>query len=72
MRDKIFIDTNIFIYALTKQKDKKEIHKRENSIDLIKDCIAMKDIVVSTQIINELHLNSTTRLLCKIVNEGIK
>lgn len=33
MRDKIFIDTNIFIYSLTIPKDKKELFKRDCSLD---------------------------------------
>lgn len=57
MRDKVFIDTNIFIYALTQPKDPNEYFKRDSAIELLKSLIAYSDIIISTQIVNELHFN---------------
>lgn len=56
-RGKVFIDTNIFIYALTQPKDPKENFKRDSSIELLKKVINSNQIIISTQIVNELHFN---------------
>ncbi len=57
MIDNVFIDTNIFIYSLTKPKDNKDSQKREISLNLLKKLVNESNIVISTQIINELHIN---------------
>ncbi len=57
MRDKVFIDTNIFIYALTQPKDPKENFKRDSAIELLKKVLSSNQIIISTQIVNELHFN---------------
>jgi predicted nucleic acid-binding protein len=57
MRDNVFIDTNIFIYALTEPKVKNDIYKREIAIDLLQSLINRKEIFISVQIINEIHMN---------------
>lgn len=60
MNDRIFIDTNIFIYALTepKEKDQKQAQfKRSKALTLLTKCYNEERIVVSVQVLNELHLN---------------
>lgn len=57
MIDKVFIDTNIWLYALTIPKDGKDLVKRESAIDVLKKLVASVDIVVSAQVVNELHWN---------------
>ncbi len=50
MKDKIFIDTNIFVYAVL--NDNNENGKRKIAIDLIQ---SESNIVVNTQILNEFY-----------------
>ena len=60
MRDRVFIDTNILLYALTKPKknDKeKDLPKRVKSLELLTKLYNEDDIVVSVQVLNELHFN---------------
>ena len=60
MRDRVFIDTNILLYALTepKEKDKeKDLPKRVKSLELLTKLYNEDDIVVSVQVLNELHFN---------------
>ncbi len=60
MRDRVFIDTNILLYALTepKKKDKeKDLPKRVKSLELLTKLYNEDDIVVSVQVLNELHFN---------------
>jgi predicted nucleic acid-binding protein len=47
MNDKVFIDTNIFIYALTKSKDKEEQFKRNISLELLQNILTNKQIIIS-------------------------
>lgn len=48
MRDKIFLDTNILLYAFSS----KEMHKHNISKELV-----LSDAVISTQVINEVSVN---------------
>ncbi len=60
MRDRVFVDTNILLYALTepKKKDKeKDLPKRVKSLELLTKLYNEDDIVVSVQVLNELHFN---------------
>ena len=60
MSDRVFIDTNILLYALTepKEKDKaKDLPKRTKSLELLTKLYNEDDIVVSVQVLNELHFN---------------
>lgn len=57
MKDNIFLDTNIFIYALTEPKCKDDIPKRQTAIKLLQRLINESNIFVSVQIMNELHIN---------------
>jgi predicted nucleic acid-binding protein len=57
MKDRVFLDTNIFIYALTKPKNMDCISKRDKAISLLERLINESRIFISIQIINELHIN---------------
>ncbi len=60
MKDSIFLDTNIFIYALTepKEKNKKaDLPKRIVALKLLTKLFNENNIVVSVQVLNELHFN---------------
>ena len=60
MKDKVFLDTNILIYALTEPKAKnkeEDLRKRAISLKLLAKIFNEKDIIVSVQILNELHFN---------------
>ena len=60
MSDRVFIDTNIFIYALTEPKEKnreKDLPKRAKALELLTRLYTEDTIVVSVQVLNELHLN---------------
>jgi len=77
MKDRIFIDTNILIYSLTIPEDDKDTYKRNLSFDLIKNSISDKEMIVSTQIINELHFNMMKKFkiqddnIVNIINQNI-
>lgn len=45
MKDKVFLDTNVFIYAYSKT----EPNKREIALDLL----SLEEVLISTQIVNE-------------------
>ena len=51
MTDKIFIDTNIFVYAYTAD-DK---NKNEIACNLLRENVVKNNIFISTQIINEFY-----------------
>ncbi len=51
MKDRIFIDTNIFVYAYL--EDSSNIRKRQKIAALLEDI--SEDIVISTQVINEFY-----------------
>lgn len=56
MRDKVFVDTNVWIYAVFKSSEEK--HKHEMASNLIKSLISEgNQIVMSTQVVNELCVN---------------
>jgi predicted nucleic acid-binding protein len=60
MNDKVFIDTNILLYALTEPKEKnreKDLPKRAKALELLTKLYNEDEIVVSVQILNELHFN---------------
>jgi predicted nucleic acid-binding protein len=52
MKDKVFIDTNIFVYSAL--DDEEEKVKREKAIELLKK-FSDKQTIVSTQILNEFY-----------------
>ncbi|MDR2732361.1 MAG: PIN domain-containing protein [Fibromonadaceae bacterium] len=51
MTEKVFIDTNIFIYAYTADDEP----KNEASCDLLRENVGKENIVVSTQVLNEFY-----------------
>jgi predicted nucleic acid-binding protein len=55
--NRVFIDTNIWIYGLVKSDDPAEKDKRMVSISLFEKLCSENEIVVSTQIVNECHWN---------------
>jgi predicted nucleic acid-binding protein len=57
--DKIFIDSNIWIYAFISTDDltKHDLTKHEICVSLLEVIYQEKIIVVSTQVINEVHWN---------------
>ena len=60
MKDSVFLDTNIFIYALTepKEKNKKaDLPKWIVALKLLTKLFNENNIVVSVQVLNELHFN---------------
>jgi len=60
MRGRVFVDTNILLYALTEPKDKnrkKDLLKRAKALELLTKLYNEDNIVVSVQVLNELHFN---------------
>jgi predicted nucleic acid-binding protein len=51
MKDKIFIDSNIFVYAYTDD----DPEKHELSRNLLKDNVLANEIILSVQILNEFY-----------------
>ncbi len=60
MNDSIFVDSNIFLYAFTEIDDKSE--KEEIKKHKIASEIILKDINISTQVINEVSSNMIRKL----------
>jgi predicted nucleic acid-binding protein len=54
---KAFIDTNIYIYALTRSRNPNDESKRAVAISLFEKLINTHTIVTSTQVLNEFHSN---------------
>ena len=52
MRDKVFIDTNVFVYSAL--EDEEEKVKSDSAIGLLKK-LSEHQTVVSTQVLNEFH-----------------
>ena len=78
MKDKIFIDTNIWIYALTESKLKTDRWKRDISLRLLEELLSLEnDIYISIQVINECHWNFFRKfvmsdvMVTKIIQENI-
>jgi predicted nucleic acid-binding protein len=57
MTAKAFIDTNIYIYALTESQDVSEKYKRIIALSVFKTLLQSQSIVTSTQVLNEFHSN---------------
>ena len=57
MTVKAFIDTNIYIYALTESQDQKDESKRSIALSVFETLIQSQAIVTSTQVLNEFHSN---------------
>ena len=58
MKDRVFVDTNIWIYALTESRVEDDRKKREISLSLLESMVAQEKIIyTSIQVINECHWN---------------
>jgi predicted nucleic acid-binding protein len=55
--DRVFIDTNIWIYGIVESKDPSEKEKRGSVLQLLETIVSRNELVVSTQILNECHWN---------------
>ena len=55
---KVFIDTNIFIYAI----DEFNPEKKERSRQVVKNAVENLTAVISTQVLQELYVAGTTKL----------
>ena len=51
MTDKVFIDTNVFIYAYTYDDERKHLVSR----DLLKKNVLGNEIILSVQVLNEFY-----------------
>ncbi|MBW1784280.1 MAG: PIN domain-containing protein [Deltaproteobacteria bacterium] len=67
MKDKCFLDTNVFIYAIDTSPDLKE--KREISRHLIKEYIKNETGVISIQVLQEFYQVSTHKIQVPLSNE---
>ena len=59
--DRVFIDTNIWIYGIVESKDPSEKEKRGSVLQLLETIVTRNELVVSTQILNECHWNLTKK-----------
>jgi len=57
MKEKVFIDTNFFIYALTESQDEEDRWKRNIAVRLFEDTIQSRLIIISSQVLNEFYFN---------------
>ncbi len=53
MTDKAFIDTNIYIYALTKSQDQGDETKRIAVLSVFETLMQSQSMVTSTQVLND-------------------
>ena len=67
MKDKCFLDTNIFIYAIDTSLDLKE--KRETSRHLIQECIRNETGVISIQVLQEFYQVATHKIQIPLSSE---
>lgn len=58
MSDRIFIDTNVFVYAY----DTDEPDKRQRTFELLDELAKSSTIVISTQVLQEFYVVSTRKL----------
>ena len=57
MTAKAFVDTNIYIYALTQSQNQSEESKRIMALSVFETLIESQSIVTSTQVLNGFHSN---------------
>ena len=75
IEDKVFIDTNIWIYGLTESKLKSDYNKRKISLLTLEKLLEQqKQIYISIQIVNECHWNLVRKFKLSdiVVEETIK
>ncbi|MFH0725548.1 MAG: PIN domain-containing protein [Pseudomonadota bacterium] len=59
--DRVFIDTNIWIYGIVESNDPSEKEKRDITLSLFETMVTQNELFVSTQILNECHWNLTRK-----------
>ena len=52
---KVFVDTNLFIYALTESARPEDQGKRARTLQLLEELSHTEDIVTSLQVVNKCH-----------------
>jgi predicted nucleic acid-binding protein len=55
MKDKIFIDTNIFVYAFLDTDDSRQHAKHLKAVEFLKQFDAYSQVIISTQVLSEYY-----------------
>ena len=63
MKDNVFIDTNIFIYALTETENIDDLKKREIAVNFFEKSVIDYQIIISVQVVNEFWGNLIKKIL---------
>jgi predicted nucleic acid-binding protein len=69
MKDKIFIDTNIFVYAFLDTDDSSQHAKHLKAVEFLKQFDANSQVIISTQVLSEYY---SALLKNKINDEDIQ
>lgn len=70
MKGKVFVDTNIFIYAFL--EDKENLEKRKASVDLLQK-LSSADVVVSIQVLSEIYsVMLKNKISDKVIQEKLE
>lgn len=56
-KQKIFIDTNLWIYGLVASQQPDESHKHQTILSLLQEVVQTSTIHISSQVLNECHWN---------------
>ena len=60
MKDKVFLDTNIFIYSIDSSPESS--HKRDTARDLVREYIENESGVISIQVLQEFYQVATRKI----------
>ncbi|WP_083944940.1 PIN domain-containing protein [Thiomicrospira microaerophila] len=77
MRDKYFVDTNLFIYGLVQSSQEHEHWKTDSFRNCLTDVLSSAELVVSSQIVNECHFVMVRKfkiddaVAYRLINDGI-
>jgi predicted nucleic acid-binding protein len=55
MKDKVFIDTNIFVYAFLDSDNPEQHAKHRKAVDFLKRFDVENQVIISTQVLNEYY-----------------
>lgn len=69
MKDKVFIDTNIFVYAFLDTDDSSQHAKHLKAVEFLKQFDANSQVIISTQVLSEYY---SALLKNKISDEDIQ
>lgn len=69
MKDKVFIDTNIFVYAFLDTNDSNQHAKHLKAVDFLKKFSTDNPVIISTQVLSEYY---SALLKNKISDEEIQ